>query len=154
MPQVTGSIRTWQFQPFPPDEKLVVKFIPSSAGSVGSTLLPLREEHIEPDANGGIDVNLAETTLPMQDVFFRIVLEWFVRDRLNEQWVTRGRSEVPGELRVPPSGGNLADLLKVPPTPGIILRGYGPPPDSLDNVTYWDLSGPRPVLYLPEGALI
>lgn len=154
MPQVTGSIRTWKFQPFSADEKLIVKFIPSAAGAVGSTLLPLREEHVEPDSDGGINVNLAQTTLTRNDVFFRVVFEWFLRDRLNGQWVTRGRSEIDGELRVPAAGGEIADLLSVKPRPGAIMSGYGPPPKSLRGVMYVDTSGMKPILYLPKGTRI
>lgn len=154
MPLVTGNIRTWQLEPFSTDELLLVRFIPSAAASVGSTVLPMREESVWPAADGSVSVNLAQTTNTRNDVYFRIVLEWFERDRLNDKWITRGRSEIAGELRVPAAGGDLADLLSVKPRPGSTLYGLGAPPSSLRGVQYVDITGPKLRFYAPKGTRI
>ncbi|MEW1707000.1 hypothetical protein AB0230_07135 [Microbacterium sp. NPDC089190] len=154
MPLVTGSVRTWQLQPLPPNERLLVRFVPSAATSAGTTVLPLREEAVEPPPDGSISVNLAQTTNTRNDVFFRVVLEWFVRDRLNEKWVTQGRSELPGELRVPAAGGDLAELLSIKPRPGSTLYGLGAPPSSLRGVQYVDITGPKLRFYAPKGTRV
>lgn len=155
MPAVSGNVRTWGFQPFPTDESLIVRFVPSSAGFASGTLLPLREESVEPAADGSFTVNLAQTTAVLNDVWFTIRFEWFARYGLDGSWVAAGWSELPGKLRVNATGGLITDLLEAATiAPVSIVHGYGPPPSGLDGVLYIDRSGEFPVLYAPEGALI
>lgn len=151
MPAVTGNVRTWGLQPFPTGERLLLRFVPSSAASSPSALLPLREEVVEPGSTGAFSVTLAATTAIVADVWYTIRFEWFgsVDNAQLVRW-----SELPGRLRVPAAGGNVSQLIEMTPPPGSILYGYGPPPASLSDVSYIDVSGTKPVLYAPKGALI
>lgn len=154
MPNVTGNVRTWGFEPFPADERLLVRFVPSSAGAAAPrNLFPGREERVEPAPNGSFTVNLAQTTNVTPDVWFTIQFEWFDRHPI-EGWVLVGSSQLDAKLRVPAGGGQIVDLLETAPPPGAILHGFGPPPDFLSGVIYIDRSGERPILYAPKGALI
>mgnify|MGYP001446329489 CR=1 FL=1 len=154
MPAVSGNVRTWGFTPFPTAERLLLRFVPSSAGVSSSAVLPLREERVEPSADGSFSVNLAATTAITPDVWFTVRFEWFSVHPVTGERELTGWSELPQELRVPSAGGNITDLLELAPRPGAILYGYGPPPSSLDGVIYIDVSGDKPVLHAPKGALI
>lgn len=153
MPNVTGNVRTWGFVPFPTSARLLMRFVPSGAGFSRGTLFPLREETVEPAADGSFSVQLAQTTAVLKDVWFTIRFEWFATDPTTGEADLAGWSDIPGKLRVPSSGGDVTALMEATPAPGAIVYGFGAPPDSLTGVTYWDLSGAKPTLYLPKGAM-
>ncbi|WP_156459343.1 hypothetical protein [Microbacterium sp. Leaf436] len=154
MPAVSGNVRTWGFDAFPAGERLLVSFAPSSAGVSVSALLPLRQEHVEPGPDGSFTLNLAATTAVTPDAWYAVRFEWFATHPITGEWASSGWSELPGQLRVPAAGGDISSLLEFTPRPGSILYGYGPPPSSLSGVIYLDVSGDRPKLYAPKGALI
>lgn len=154
MPVVSGNVRTWGFRPYSPDERLLVEFIPSEAAAGYGSLLPLRREAVEPDEDGGIAPNLAQTTNLLSDVFYTIRFSWFQKDPITDGWLPAGWSELQQQLRVPAAGGVITSLLGMSPRPGSTLYGYGPPPSFLRGVTYFDLSGMKPKLYAPKGTLI
>lgn len=154
MPTVTGNVRTWGFDAFPVDERLLVWFVPSSAGMAGTSLLPDRKVSVEPASNGSFTVNLAQTTNVIPDVWFEVRFEWFEKHPIMDDWNLKGWSTLPGKLRVPAAGGPIVDLLDTPAPPGAIMHGYGDPPSSLSNVIYIDRSGVNPVLWAPPGGRI
>ena len=154
MPVVTTNVRTWGFAAFPASERLLIRFVPSSAAGGGGHVYPLREESVEPASNGDVSVTLAQTTTLIPDVYFSVRFEWFSQHPITGEWTLGGWSELPGELRVPAAGGDLATLRALSPRPGSILYGYGAPPSSLDGVIYLDVSGMKPKLYAPKGTLI
>lgn len=151
MPTVTANVRTWGFEPFPADERLVVSFYPSSAGMAGAAVFPKRKVQVIPDVDGHISVELTQTTDVIPDVWFEVRFEWFDRHIVDDSWQLRGWSELPGKLRVPAEGGSIPDLIDTPPPPGAVLHGFGDPPSSLSNVLYIDRSGVHPILWAPPG---
>lgn len=154
MATVTANVRTWGFDAFPASERLLVWFDPSSAGMAGTAVFPERRVSVEPAPDGSVSVQLTPTTDVIPDVWFTVRFEWFDKHPISGQWNHKGWSTLPGKLRVPPSGGALADLMDTPPPPGAILHGHGDPPTAITNVTYWDIAGERPVLWVPPGGSI
>lgn len=71
---------------------------------------------------------------------------------LTADWDAGMQLDVITGLRVPATGGNIADLIIATgrANPGTVMFGYGPPPESLTNVLYIDISGADPVLYAPS----
>lgn len=146
MPYVTTNVRTWGIQNFPTSAALQMRFHPSTAAVADDRVYPQDDVVVDVPADGEVSVNLVNTSLLLNDVYFTVRFEWLDGGVL--RW-----SELPGKLRVPTSGGDLKDLLETPAISGI-LYGYGPPPAWLDNVIYLDTSGESIGVYLPEGAFI
>lgn len=67
-------------------------------------------------------------------------------------WDAGQQIDVMSGLRVPSTGGDITDIIvsTVRVRPGSIMYGYGPPPPALTNVLYADISGAKPVLYVPS----
>lgn len=151
---MTANVRTWGFAPFPTNERLAVRFVPSSAGTAGASVFPAREEKVIPEIDGSISVNLAQTTNVVPNVWFTVRFEWFDLHPITSEWNLVGWSDLPGKLRVPSGGGRISDYIDTPPPQGAIMHGYGEPPDSLKGVMYIDRSGVKPVLYVPPGGMI
>lgn len=71
---------------------------------------------------------------------------------LTADWDAGQELDVMTGLRVPSTGGNISDIIAATGAaqPGTVMYGYGPPPPSLQNVLYVDISGVNPVLYAPS----
>lgn len=147
---LTFSVRTYGLGPFPPDERLRVAFVPSGAGFTTVSAFPERTIWVEPDADGLVRVDLAPTVGLRPEVWYKVEFHWLSRDPINNSWVTKGHSEVKGKLRIPAAGGTLGDLLEAAAPPGSVMWGYGPPPESLTDTFYVDISGMKLVAYGPK----
>ncbi len=153
MAEVTFSVRTYGLAEFPADERLLVAFVPSGASFTTVSAFPERTEYVEPDSEGFVSVELVPTVNVRPEVWYTVRFEWFAHHPLQDEWISKGWSEVAGRLRVPDEGGTLGDLLEAAAPPGSVMWGYGPPPSSLQNVIYVDISGMQPGLWLPGGTV-
>ncbi|MGX1932035.1 hypothetical protein [Microbacterium resistens] len=153
MAVVTGNIETWGLAPYGVDERLLIGFWPSSAAAVVNTILPLRTEKVAPNANGYFTATLAATTNLVPDAWYTIRAEWFQQNPITGTWDVTGWSELPGKLRVPVGGGNIATLLERPPVPGSIVVGTGAPPpnDTRVWIDWSDVTAEGVRVYAPGG---
>lgn len=150
MAVVTMDVRTYISTPFPADERLVVRFVPSGASVGVVAAYPGREVKVISPADGELAVNLTPTEGLTPRVWYTIRFEWFDKHPLVDEWNLVGWSELPGRLRVPPEGGDVGDLLGDynAGEPQLFI-GHGPPPEWLPTPgVYYDLSGPDgPIVY-------
>ncbi|QNA93273.1 MULTISPECIES: hypothetical protein [unclassified Microbacterium] len=74
------------------------------------------------------------------------------RYTVTADWDSGRELDVIQGLYVPAGNWNLSDLIlaTAPPSVGMVMYGFGPPPPGLTNVLYVDISGSKPVLYAPE----
>lgn len=152
MPTVTMNISTWGQAAFPTSERLLVRFVPRGA-AVGGSIFPAREERVEPDSNGDVTVELAQTTELTPPGWFSIIVEWFDRHPI-EGWTLSGWSEIPGRLHVPAAGGDVSDLLgDYSATELPVFQGYGPPPPWLPGGgIYFDIDSQEGVDIYTDGS--
>jgi hypothetical protein len=158
MATVTGDISTWGLSPFPAAERLLVRFRPSSSAAGIGIVLPEREQTVEPAADGTFTVNLAPTTEMLPDAWYTVVFEWFQKHPVKDEWKLRGRSELPGKLRVPPEGGDLSTLFEASDGRGRTVPlyfGFGAPPSWLPSGgVYFDLDDPEGAGVYAEGLVV
>lgn len=71
---------------------------------------------------------------------------------LRVDWDAGQQLDVITGLRIPAEGGTISDIIAATATaqPGTVMYGFGPPPPTLTNVLYIDISGENPVLYAPS----
>jgi hypothetical protein len=71
---------------------------------------------------------------------------------LTADWDAGRELDVLSGLRVPSTGGTVSDMIAAmgQAQPGTVMYGFGPPPATLSNVLYADISGAKPVLYAPS----
>jgi hypothetical protein len=153
MEPVTGNVLTWGLAPYPTSLRLMLRFVPSSAAVTVDTILPLREQQVVPSTAGEFSVNLVATSELVSDVWYEVHAEWFEQHEVG-RWTFRDSSRIPGRLRVPVGGGNLATLMELDPVPGSIWVG-GSPPERINQVWIdWDdVTGDGVMVYKPEGTV-
>lgn len=151
MAVVTMDVRTYISTPFPADERLVVRFVPSGASVGVVAAYPGREVKVISPADGELAVNLTPTEGLSPRVWYTIRFEWFDKHPVMDDWNLVAWSDLNGRLVVPDEGGDVGDLLRdyVAGSP-LFFEGYGPPPDGLPGPgAYLDLTGENgnPVIY-------
>lgn len=72
---------------------------------------------------------------------------------LTADWDAGRELDVITGLRVPSTGGAISDIIAQ--TTAIrgelmVITGFGPPPPTLENVAYIDISGEEPEMYTPD----
>lgn len=158
MANVVGDISTWGLTPFPGEERLLVRFSPSSSAVGVGLVFPDRDVTIEPGADGAFTVNLAPTTEVLPDAWYAVRFEWFEKHPIKDEWKLRGWSELPGKLRVPPEGGDLSTLFETSEGRGRTVPlwfGFGPPPAWLPSGgVYFDLDDPEGAGVYAEGPVV
>lgn len=158
MPNVTGDVSTWGVTAFPADSRLLVRFVPSSAAVGPSELLPKRTEDVLPAADGTFTKNLIATTELIPDCWYTVRFEWFQKHPITGAWELDGWSDLPGRLRVPPGGGDVADLIDVnyPEVKRVPLYfGFGLPPEWLPpGGVYFDLDDPEGAGVYSDGPVV
>ncbi|CAN7267890.1 hypothetical protein LJR186_001239 [Microbacterium foliorum] len=157
MATVTGDVSTWGVDAFPADERLLVIFVPSSAATGSGLVLPLRRESIEPAASGTFAKGLVPTTELLPECWYTVRFEWFEKHPITSDWKRKGWSDLPGKLRVPPEGGDIATLFEADRGPKHIplYFGYGLPPDWLPSGgVYYDLDDPEGAGVYSEGQVV
>lgn len=93
-------------------------------------------------ATGAFSVDVVPTDALVPATTYTITADWDAGQELD---VLTG-------LRVPSAGGTILDLIVESgrATGGLVMYGYGPPPPTLSNVLYVDVSGVNPTLYGPS----
>lgn len=147
MPYVTTNVKTFGIQNYPESADLQIVFSPSSAAVAPTRVYPQDDIVVDVPSSGDVSVNFANVALALNIVTFTVRFTWL-------EGGIRRWSELDGRLRVPPEGGDLMDLLEMSSLAGATLVGLGAPPDWLESAIYWDVSGPKPVLYSALGAMI
>lgn len=150
MANVTMNTRTYLSTPFPTDERLVVRFVPSGASVGVVSAYPAREVKVVVQADGNVNVDLTPTEGLSPAVWYTIRFEWFDKHPLVDEWNLIGWSELDGRLHVPAEGGVVGDLLgDYDASQPQLFLGHGPPPAWLPSPgVYYDLSGPDgPIVY-------
>lgn len=83
---------------------------------------PTAEARVVPAANGSFTVDLIATTVLRGEAWYTLRIEWLDGSGpLNDfpEW----------KIRVPTSGGNIADILEAPANPMLFWIGEDPPPN-------------------------
>lgn len=152
MATLTGNVLTWGLASYPADRKLLLRFVPSSAAVTVNTIMPLREEQVQPAADGAFTVEIAPTTDLVPDVWYEIHAEWFYQHEVGK-WSYVDGSRIPGKLRVPVDGGNVATLLERQAVPGSIVVASGPPApgDSRVYIDWENVTSDGVQVYAPGG---
>ena len=157
MANVTGDVRTYGVVAFPSTEKLLVWFIPSTPAIGSGVVLPLRKESVEPSANGTFIKGLIATTELTPDCWYTVRFEWFEKHPFKDAWNLKGWSDLPGQLRVPPEGGDISALIHVDPSGPLIplYFGHGLPPSWLPSGgVYYDLDDAEGAGVYSEGQVV
>ncbi|KIP93373.1 hypothetical protein RU09_06050 [Microbacterium sp. MEJ108Y] len=157
MAVVTGDISRWGLGPFPADARLLVRFVPSSSAVGAGLVLPLREETIEPAADGTFSKSLVSTTELLPECWYSVRFEWFQKHPIKGDWNLDGWSDLPGKLRVPPEGGDITLLFETDDRGFAVplYFGYGEPPEWLPSGgVYYDLDDPEGVGVYSEGKVV
>lgn len=97
------------------------------------------------DNTGAFSVTLQATDVMVPEATYTVIADWDAGQELD---VITG-------LRVPSGTWSLSELLtRQWQTVRVLLRwGDGPPPETITDGVYLDISGDKPVLYVPEGGI-
>jgi len=123
MPLVNGTLTDFGLDPLLYESPALL-FRASSTGLAGLNILSARKAvEVVPAANGFFEVDLVSTTLIAPET-----THYTVEIRYRDQDTRMMVSELlPWKLLVPPEGGALGDLLRVPANPGLVWTGTQPP---------------------------
>lgn len=154
MPDVPFTLKTFGLDITRPLRCNVI-FTPSVSAAVGPDGLLIGRVVVpwsEIDTTTGVGVaRLASTTQLQPACHYWISFEWL-------DTAPSGFAEIQWPLHVPPSGGTLAELLKLAPPAGSYMFGHGPPPPGVPprGVFYVDLATPGDHLniYGEPGAIV
>ena len=109
MPIVTGTLADFGFETLAPLQAQVV-FRPSSVGTIGGRLLATRERIVTPNAAGYFEAELASTSAITPATWYDVSIRWLDDDDGGYPRV----DHVEHRLFVPPLGGTISELFRVP----------------------------------------
>jgi len=143
---VTGNVWDHSRDPIPAESEPELWFRPAASTIAGSLLAGIESQATLNVATGAFEVELESAP----GIQYTPVLRWLVNPGSELERRAYGYTEFPAFN--PGAGGDIGTL---PPyvTVNGIVAGYGPPPAELTDVFYLDISGPKPVLYGPEGGI-
>lgn len=130
MAKVTGQISDFGFDPLR-SNRLRLSFRHSEPGVSGVSLMTTRPVEVDTEENGYFEADLAPSGLIFPEGFYTVTLEW-------EEPPSRKvhREVFPGRLWVPPGGGVLSTLLRLPSNPAAVWTGTTAPPNPTPG-TWW-----------------
>jgi len=122
MPLVNGTLTDFGLDPIAGLTPRLV-FMPASPGVAGLNVLTTLPVEVTPAANGYFEVDLASTQTIAPATYYIVKITW-----IDAAQNRRHRSELlPWKLFVPPEGGALGDLLRVPSNPALTFTGTEAP---------------------------
>lgn len=141
MPTVTGFLQDFG-ENLLSDYSPELHFLPSGPAVGNVTLYATKPIVVIPNpVNGRFEVDLVQTTDLNPDRWFVIAIAWL--DSVTGGYI--GKDFLDWKLRVPPEGGQLADLMEAPSNPGRAWVGLTPPPNPTPY-TWWLHSNPDNIL--------
>ena len=105
---------------------------------------------------GTLNVSTGAGSAPLESapgLMFVPFMDWLMDPTQADEAVeNRARAYCEWKPIYPGKGGAISTLSPAVGLSGIIV-GFGPPPEHLANAVYLDISGVKPVLYGPKGAV-
>lgn len=142
----TGRVTDFSRKAFNTAQQLDLRVVPTQAGFGGGGLLSDREIPVSVATNGDFTFQLEGSTSVRPVAEFALEARW-----LDSQAKSWSRWAV---FRAAAGGGNIKDIVSLPAPPGSIAYGFGPPPSDFRGGFYLDISGTKPVLWVPEGSAL
>ena len=141
MPIVTGTLHDFNLQPLAGFRPEIV-FTASAPAVLNPRFFVTKPVVVTPSAAGTFTVELAATTLLRPEVWYAVSVRWL--DPLGGYTTS---DFTLWKVRVPPAGGNIADLVETAPTPQQTWIGPTPPAGGRTAYMWWiDTSSVPPVL--------
>lgn len=142
----SGRVTDFSRKPFTSSEELKLQVVPEQSGYGGLGILAKKPIPVTVAPNGSFSFQLETTdsVRPRGAAMYHIQAKWLHETGWTD-WVT---------FRATAGGGNIKDIVNLPAPPGSIAYGYGPPPPDFRGGFYLDISGTKPVLWVPEGSAL
>ena len=137
----TGRVTDFSRTPFTASEGLQLRVMPAESAYGGLGILARKPIPITVTTNGTFSVSLETSSSTRPGVLYSLQARWLGETGWAE-WA---------QFRATAGGGNLKDIVALPPSTGAIAYGSGPPPADFAGGFYLDISGTKPVLYAREG---
>lgn len=121
MPKITGQLTDFGLDAMLGKDPIIsFRFVSEgrpTSGIAAANVLANREVLVRPEYNGYFEGTLTSTEKISPAGYYLVSVHW--RDELRQ----RRSEQLPWRLYVPPAGGALADLLRVPSNPALVFTG-------------------------------